>query len=66
MSPIQQKQQNWLKIYKKGKLSATSDEVKELIIDGYLFIPDVPSDVNPIGKQIPEFTILGKYLLKDL
>jgi hypothetical protein len=65
MSPTQQKHQNWLKMYKDGKLSATCDEVKELIVDGYLFVPE-PSIVNPIGKQIPEFTILGKYLLKDL
>ena len=63
MSPTQQKHQKWLKLYKEGKLSITSDEVKELLIDGYLFVPEPPSDENPKGNQIPEFTFLGKYLL---
>ncbi len=62
MSPTQQKHKNWLKMYKEGKLSATGDDVKELIMAGYLFVPE-PSIENPIGEQIPEFTILGKYLL---
>jgi hypothetical protein len=63
MSPTQQKHQNWLKKYKEGKLSAKSEEVKELIMAGYLFFPDVSAGVNDIYKQIPELTILGKYLL---